>query len=370
MRQLLMAALLVALAPAGAWAQTPPASPAPVGTGTSEPSAAPASPPNDDAAAPSAAPSTPTESAPAPSAPEATPAPTSDAPKSDAPRLPPYEEPAAGRLVSGAPLNDPNVAVHIVERKPFRDQGKQEITLYPTAVQTNVKFTEHLGTALAYTYHLHENFGLQVMPQYNWHTDESEFNRELITKVREEAQAATSLLLVYGAIGGVEVAPLYGKFAFYQGTLGQFTLVLNGGVGAGVTRHQLRPEIEGRAATYGDTGTKLMGSVGGGFRFQIGDRFALRLEVRDLVYTARVDSVNGCNLSDLSAMNTVVNAGGTSFGGVNVSPGCQVSKFEGTDPRTGDTRALDVPLAKALVETPTSDVLNNVGFYAGFSFLF
>jgi outer membrane beta-barrel protein len=327
--------------------------------------------------APATAPQQPAQGQPAPDAPQGqTPAaPPADAPRVETPppatQAPAYEEPAAGRLVSGAPLEDPNVSVHIVQQKQFSDAGRHELSLYPAAVQANVKFTEHVGSALSYTYHLYENFGLQITPQYNWYTNESGFNRELIVKVREEAQAASSLLLTMGAVAGVEVTPFYGKFAFYDGLLGQFTFVVNGGVGAGVTRHQLRPELQGRAATYGDTGTKLLGSVGAGFRFLLGDRFAIRLEVRDLVYTARVDQVNGCTAGDLSAMNELVTAGATSLSGrVTVSPGCKLERFEGTDTRTGVNRVLDVPLAKALVEQPSSDALNNVGIYAGFAILF
>jgi hypothetical protein len=70
-------------------------------------------------------------------------------------------------------------------------------------------------------------------------------------------------------------------------------------------------------------------------------------------------------------MNEVVVSGKQQLTGqVAVSPGCQVGRFEGTDPRSGNSRLLDVPLARALVETPTSDVLNNVGFYAGFAYVF
>jgi len=376
----LLTAVLLALAPATALAQSEPAPPAspPTNPGSiSPPESAQAQPvpnpaPGDPLRAPGDAAPAPGGGAPVPPAPPPpapAPAPTavtSDAPVREAPRMA-YEEPAAGQLVSGAPLNDPNVAVHVVERKQFRDQGRSELTLYPVAAQANGKFTQHFGTAISYTYHLHENFGIQITPQYNWFTDESAFNRELIVKVREEAQAASSLLLQYGAIGGVEVTPLHGKFAFYDGVLAHYTVVINGGVGAGVTRHQLRPSLEDRPATYGDTGTKMLGSVGGGFRFLIGDRFTLRLEVRDLVYTAKVDRVNGCDLNDLSAISERVTSGNPSLEGVSVGAGCRLDRFEGTDPRTGETRLLDAPLAKALVETPSSDVLNNLGIYAGFS---
>src|SRR5258708_39414301 len=86
-----------------------------------------------------------------------------------------------------------------------------------------------LRLALSYVYHLHENFGLQLIGQYNWYSRESGFNQELIDKVREEAQAATSLLLVWALQAGLEVTPIYGKFAFLDGSLAHFSLVISAG---------------------------------------------------------------------------------------------------------------------------------------------
>src|SRR5262249_36975657 len=195
-----------------------------------------------------------------------------------------------------------NTAVHVVQKKRFEDRDKHELALYPVATQLNGKFTEHLGTALSYTYHLHENFGLQLLPQYNWYASDSAFSRELIDKVSQEPVAATSLLLEWAIQAGCELAPLYGKFAIGETGLVHFSLVLNAGAGVGSTHHQLKPANASGPATFGDTGLRLVGSVGGGFRVQLGDRFAVRLELRDLLYSARVTRVNGCSAADLSAM--------------------------------------------------------------------
>ncbi len=281
----------------------------------------------------------------------------------------------AQKLISGAPLFNPNVAVHIVEKKQFADRGKREVILYPAAVQANGKFTQHFGSAASFVYHVHENFGFQLTGQYNWLSSESAFNGELIEKVREEAQAATSLLLAWGAQGGVEVSPLYGKFAWYEDSLAHFAFVINGGVGIGSTRHQLKPVNAAGPATFGETGLKFLGSVGAGFRLQLGDRFALRLELRDLVYTARTDSVNGCDGKDLETMDRALRAGTklVSDNGqplVSVAPSCKLETFSGVDPDTGHERSNDVSLAKNLVFVPSSDVLNNVGLYLGFAVLF
>lgn len=323
------------------------------------------------------------EEDPAPGAntPTPTTTPKTDAPKATTTAPATTTEPAvkpvdaeAQRLVSGAPLFNPNVAVHIVEQKAYSDARKSEIVLYPVAMQVNGKFTQHFGTMGSFVYHLQENFGLQISGGYNWYNVESAFNGELVEKFRVEAQAATSLLWTWGVMGGVEVSPLYGKFTIFEGTLAHFSFVLNGGVGAGGTRHQLKPETlrsDGRViqATYGDTGVRFMGSLGAGFRLQLGQRFAFRLEVRDVVYTARMTQVNGCNVDDLRAMDLKIRAGQDPATAM-VGGSCQVDTFTGVIEGTDLKRSNDVPLALNLVKTPSSDVLNNIGLYLGISFLF
>ncbi|AKQ66666.1 hypothetical protein A176_003578 [Myxococcus hansupus] len=310
----------------------------------------------------------------APPVPDDAPVLAADLESSDAPRTTDVQQ---QRLVNGAPLYNPNVSVHIVQKKRFADEGRHELTVYPATVQVNGKYTNHAGTAAHYTYHLQENFALQVMGQYNWYSNESAFNLELIDKVREQAQAASSLLLVWGAHAGVEVTPLYGKFAFLNNSLAQFSVVLSGGAGVGSTRHLIRPavtnEVDGQSfnvpARFGDTGTKFLGSVGGGFRLQFGESYALRVEVRDLIYTARVDRVDGCNLADFEALEAA-RSSNQDFASLNLSGSCRYQRFDGVDPKTRKNYREDIILGRDLVAEPSSDVLNNVSFYAGFSVLF
>ncbi len=284
--------------------------------------------------------------------------------------------PAAGsnadtqKLVSGAPLYNPNVAVHIVEQKAYSDSGRREVILFPAQVQVNGKFTQHFGVGLGFVWHLQENFGFQISGFYNYISTESGFNTELVNKVNEEAQAATSLLNVWGALLGVEVTPFYGKFAWYENNLAHFSLVLSGGAGIGGTRHQLKPDNAAGPATFGDTGLRFLGGLGGGFRLQLGKRFAIRLEFRDVIYTAKVDSVNGCGRDDLTALNNAAN-GGKDLNTVNVSSSCNVKSFNTKETLPG------LPLAKNLIQPPgnpppppSSDVLNNLSLFLGASFLF
>jgi outer membrane beta-barrel protein len=366
MRSTSFLALLLAAAAAPALAQEIPSAP-------SETAPIPVKPepkqPEPERPAPPASAPVPLESqSPAPDAPLA---------GSVGPELQPVADPNEQRLVNGAPLHNPNVAVHVVQKKRFADEGRHEFALYPVVAQVNGRFTQHAGSALHYTYHLQENFGLQLSTQYNWYSNESVFNLELIDKVREQAQAASALLLLWGAQAGVEVTPLYGKFAFYDNHLLQFSLVLSGGAGIGSTRVLIRPdvtnEVEGQQVTvparFGDTGTKFLGSVGGGFRVQFGDSMAVRLEVRDLVYTARVDRVDGCSLQDFQKLEDGRGTG-RPFSELGLSGSCQYQRFDGVDPKTRKNYREDIVLGKDLVGNPSSDVLNNVSFYAGFSYLF
>jgi outer membrane beta-barrel protein len=278
--------------------------------------------------------------------------------------LPPLPPPSAEQALSyGAPLHDPNVRVHVVEPKDYAEAGRLELVLFPVAPQINGRFTQHHGSAAELVFHLQERFALTAFGQYNWYAHESSFNEELVNKVHEEAQSASSLLLRWGALGGVEVAPLYGKFAFYN-QLVRFSVILTAGAGVGSTRHQLKPSNAAGPATYAETGARFLGDLGAGVRFQVGERFALRLGLRDLVYTARVDRVNGCSLGDLNALNDQ-RVAGAPLSGASVGAGCEVSSFEGTN--GSRSRGDDVPLAINVVDQPSSAVLNELGVYLGFS---
>jgi outer membrane beta-barrel protein len=263
----------------------------------------------------------------------------------------PSTEAPSFKLIGGAPLGDPDVNVHIVEKKVLSDYRRSEVVLFPVVGQINGKFTNHLGAAAEYLYHFQENVAFQVTPSFFYLNGESSFNEDLVNIARLQAQAATALTMVWGAEAGVEATPIYGKFAFYETRMAHFALVLNAGVGITQTRVQLRPSSDQGPATYGDTGFKFLGNVGGGFRVKFGEHWVVRLEVRDLIYTASVNSINGCNEDDLTAL-----AGGADA----QSSGCNAQKFADGD----------IPLAKALIKTPSSDVLNQVEFYGGVAYVF
>lgn len=250
-------------------------------------------------------------------------------------------------VMSGVAMaQEANVDLHVVEERVAK-QGRIEVSLFPAATQLNGQFTQHVGTFGAVTWHLRERFALQLLGGGNWYNAESAFNSELVEKFRVEAQAAQSLLWTWGVFAGVEVEPLTIKFAVFDDTLVHAGLVIGGAAGAGGTRHQLKPAAT-TPATYGDTGVRFMGNLSAGFRVQVGKHFTARLDVRDVIYSGQMKTVNGCSASDLE---------GAFLG----RPAQSCGSFE---------QPVDADLARNLLNTQSSAILNNVGLYLGAGFLF
>lgn len=247
-----------------------------------------------------------------------------------------------------------NLSLQTVQRKEFSDAGRHEFTLFPAVGQLNTKFTKHFGVGAQYSYHLHENFALQAQGTYFYVNGQTDFSEELVNRVHLAAQAASALTLQWVGTAGFELTPLYGKFSFFEGTMGHFGLVLTGGAGVGGTRIQIQGEESAAGeATFGDTGMKFVGQIGAGFRVFLSENLLMRLEVKDLIYTAKVDKINGCSARDLANLTAPV----------PLPPESASCKAE-------DFKSGDAHIAARLVAEPSSDVLNNVGVYGGISYAF
>lgn len=266
-------------------------------------------------------------------------------PSSAAATHPDGREADASHIIAGAPLGNEDVRVHAVEPRAHLNRGRHELALYPVAVQLNSAFTRHVGVALGYGHHFFERLSVQVTPFFNYVSEESGFQKELIDKGSLQAEAASALLLHFGATAGVEVVPIDGKFAFGAHLLGHFSLVLNVGLGAAASRVQLSQD------GFGNTGARFLGSIGLGARLALGKRFALRLEVRDLITTARVSKINGCTHGDLISLQA----------GAPASTSCDAGAFAG-----------DVELnnARSLLAQISSEVINHLSLLFGVSVLF
>jgi outer membrane beta-barrel protein len=275
---------------------------------------------------------------------------------------PPAPVPTPGNPAADAPptstANDEAgdvQAIHVVEKRPFTEGGRGELTLF-APIQVNTKFTTHFGVALEGAYHIRENLAVQVGLIWNPIAQQSTLTEELVNKVNQQPLAADALLMQGGGLVGLELMPVYGKLNIFDGKILKMGFYINVGLGAAKTRLQLQGSDSPEGRTYGDTGIRPMAGLGAGFRVFFTDRFTLRLEIRDLVYSAYVSTVNGCNYADTVA----ISHNGTS---AMVSANCNISAF-GSDPKG------DAAVAAAQIQTPSADVVNNLTAFTGLSFLF
>jgi hypothetical protein len=256
----------------------------------------------------------------------------------------------------------PNVQFRVLEPKPFPDALRHELTLQPFVPQVGSTFTTHWLSSLTYTFHATEWLGLRVQPFWVWHAQRSRFSSELLSRVRQDAAAASSVMLQWGAVAAPEWTPIRGKFTAFGGTV-RYGFVLFAGAGVGGTEIELKTADSVGPATYGSTGLRMVVTGGGGFRVQLGQRWTVRLEVQDLIHWGSVSHINGCNATDLQTLDAQRAAGGIT--GAGVSGQCNVGAFQGTA-SGGYDRGNDVSIAHAKVTEGGTDTLHVVGVYLGF----
>ena len=244
----------------------------------------------------------------------------------------------------GGSTSSDDVRRHTVEERAFASEGRHELTAYPFTAQVGSAWTRHFGAALAYTYHFTERFAVQASPFFNYVSGESGFQRELIDKASIQSDAATALLLRWGATAGIELSPIDGKFVFGRSVLGHFSLSLTLGAGAAGTRVQLS---EGG---FGGTGVRFIGTAGISARLALAERVAIRLELKDFIAAARISKINGCTYSGLTALEE----------GGDGGRGCHASGLS----------ELERSNARQLLEEPSSSVLNHLSLLLGVSVLF
>ena len=256
----------------------------------------------------------------------------------------------------GADTSDVQL-VHVIEKRPFTEAGRWELGMF-APVQVNPKFTIHAGVSLELSYHLRENLAAQVGLTWFPLAVQSSLTEELIAKTKQKPLAAETLLLQGGALAGLELMPVYGKINLFDGKILRFGFYLNAGLGAGKTRLQLHSSTDRGGRTFGDTGIRPMAALGGGFRVFVNERFTVRLEIRDLVYSAYVSKVNGCDSADTRALSADPPG--------KVKDGCNVGGF-GDNP--SDVKG-NATIAADEISSPSADVINNLAAYAGLSYLF
>ena len=193
---------------------------------------------------------------------------------------------------------------------------------------------------------------------------QSTLSEELLTKASEAPESAEAFLLQGDAVLGLELMPVYGKLNVFDGKILRLGIYFNAGLGLAKTRLQLRPSTDATTGrTFGDTGFRPMASLGAGLRVFVTEQFTVRLELRDLAYSGYVSQVNGCNYADVVKIEAAEALGGTATG---LSGGCNERSFGAP----GTQASLNAAGAKDLLAKPSAEVINNIAFQGGVSWLF
>jgi outer membrane beta-barrel protein len=249
--------------------------------------------------------------------------------------------------------------IHVVEKRPFTEAGRFELSLFGP-VQVNPKFTMHAGVGAEIAYHLRENLAVQFGTTWFAFAVQSGLSEELAAKVSQAPVAADALLVQADALAGLELMPVYGKFDVFDGKILRIGLYLNAGLGVAKTRLQLRPPTAEGGRSFGDTGFRPEAGLGVGFRIFVSERFTVRLELRDRVYSAYVSKVNGCTFQDAHS----IHENGSSATGL--SGGCSASSFGGSE---NDIKSAAAS-AEDQLRQPSAGIVNHLAVQGGVSWLF
>jgi outer membrane beta-barrel protein len=257
------------------------------------------------------------------------------------------------------PPPSPVERVHVVEKRPFSESGRTEIALFGP-VQVNSRFTRHAGVSAELAYHLRENLAVQVEGTWFALAVQSGLTEELAHKVGQAPVASDALLLEGDALLGLELMPIYGKLDIFDGKILRLGVYLNAGLGAAKTRLQLRSSDSVGGRSFGDAGIRPAAGLGGGVRVFLNDRFTIRLELRDRIYSSYVSRVNGCGAADAAEIQK------SGLSATGLSQGCSAGSFGSNE---NDIKGAAAS-AESQLRSPSASVVNNLAFQGGLSWLF
>jgi hypothetical protein len=233
---------------------------------------------------------------------------------------------------------------------------RAEVSFTPISTQLNGLWVQHHGSGLQVAVAVSSRFRLLAGVTHHWSAEGSPFRRRFYNSLPLEQQLGILLANTVMLIGTESVlargavTPL--RFAH------RFELVFQGLVGATLSSVELKPvstRTNGTVSppTFGEADLRFTAGAGLGVRFEFLDRFSLRAEVRSVLFTNRISRVNGCDVSDLRAMDVALR-GGRPATAAEVGAGCQAGRFEGEHP-DGFRRSNDVPLALGVVRNPSAE---------------
>jgi outer membrane beta-barrel protein len=186
----------------------------------------------------------------------------------------------------------PNERVHALQKRDYSVKNKIEVGLQGGPSIGDV-FTQQYSLAVVTDYHVNEAFALEAL----WMTCKlgSERFGEKYTgaynEVKNDAQLSPSnadLAMISNYAGiNVQFSPIYGKFSLFNWGLGHADFYLAAGGGVAFTEYRKANR------DWVDTGNYFVGSFGAGLRIFLTPMLALRLDLRDFTFAARVKGEGG-----------------------------------------------------------------------------
>jgi outer membrane beta-barrel protein len=234
-------------------------------------------------------------------------------------------------VVPVARAESPNERIHALQKRDYSVKNKLELSLFAGPSVGDV-FTQQVGVGLALDYHFDEAFALELswlsckVPFWSgkesqpgqFEGDNIRFGAmytDAYDEVKKDAQLSPSnadLAMITNYVGvNVQFSPLYGKWSLFNWGLGHADFYLTAGGGVAGT------EFRNSRKLWQDTGTYFVGNFGLGFRVYLARWFAIRVELRDYAFAARVeesaDVSGGSSTVSTKIRNTLFVTLGLSF---------------------------------------------------------
>jgi outer membrane beta-barrel protein len=200
-------------------------------------------------------------------------------------------------------------SVYVLQKRAYSKKGKFEVTpMFFTAA--NPKFVGYAGAAVSASYHWRENLAVELVSSipYVGTAYYSDMVFEVYQYEKLAAEDVDLKQMSYFGTANLQFTPLYGKLEFYN-WLVDYDFYVSGGVGLVQTMETCVPNRDGcgsevdvgrglRKPMAGSDRNKFAGSIGGGMRLFFSNRFGVRVEMRDIMYSDR-DTKNGLTTTDI-----------------------------------------------------------------------
>lgn len=199
-----------------------------------------------------------------------------------------------------AAFDDADGEPPVVSNRARPLHGAVEISLMfvPTVIE---KYTQHFGGVGILSYHVNNVFALEVMGGYEYMRESAIIGGDSGVRSRLDGRAEPHLPDLLGmswlALGGFTLAPIYGKINLFSEVdlNSQAYLIVSGGAVGAVKRELVTTNDANNdlLTTIANHGVRPAVDVGVGVRLFTARWFALRAEIRDIVYWNNADLGNG-----------------------------------------------------------------------------